>query len=69
MIRTIKISEIENLKRQGYVVLEGGDAAKANSDGFHILIREREGKPMDIAILCPTYLRGPLWIRNGSVSY
>ena len=58
----ITLSEFESLKEQGYEPLGGGDASRANSDYFLVMIRKREvgGTGADVQIVCPTFLRGPL---------
>lgn len=73
---TIPLSEIEALKEQGYVPLEYGDASKANSDYFMVMIRRHEKKTDelqrddDIEIVCPSFLRGPLGFESrGCISY
>lgn len=66
----IKLSEVENLLKQGYETFVGGDAAKANCDGFQIMVKRQEGQDMRVSIVCPTFLRGPLSFRVvGGIAY
>ena len=66
----IKISVVDRLSMQGYSLLKGCDAAKANSDYFAIMVRHRDDGGSDIQILCPTFLRGALGFSiDGGISY
>jgi hypothetical protein len=70
--KTIKLSDVERLKREGYTPLADCDAAKANSDYFLVMVkRTGPGADMRVQILCPTFLRGPLGFNSsgGGVSY
>lgn len=63
-------SEMEEWKNQGYVPLESGDAGKANSDYFMIMVKDDQSGLRSIKILCPSFLRGPLgFTAKGCVSY
>lgn len=69
-METIPLSDVENLKRQGYEIYNQGDAGKANCDHFLILVRDRaavatpEVTHRDVAILCSSFLRGPVFISD-----
>lgn len=66
----IRPHEIEDWKRQGYVPLEAGDAGKANSDYFAIMVRDNQDGTRSVEIVCPSFLRGPLgFTAKGCVSY
>lgn len=70
MIKNITISELDSLKDRGFELLSGCDAGKANSDGFAVMVKRSEGKPDEVAIVCPTFLRGPLRFKSASyISY
>lgn len=61
---------VENLQHRGYEELSGCDAAKANGDAIRVMIRRMEGQPDEIAVVCPTFLRGPIRFKSsGSISY
>lgn len=61
--KSISLSDVEILKESGFEIINGGDAAKANSDYFLVMQRRnQEGKVDSTVILCPSYLRGPLTI-------
>jgi len=66
----IKLSEVERLRKAGYIPLENCDAAKANSDYLLVMVKRNAGV-CDVKILCPTFLRGPLGVGKvtGSFSY
>ena len=66
--RLIPASEIESLREQGYELFAGGDAAQANSDYFMVMINRKKNPP-HVAIVCPTFLRGPIGICEGQISY
>lgn len=65
-LRPITLSEIERLKEAGYQPLAAGDASKANSDYFMVMVRERtdatatNGMTREVVIVCPSFLRGTL---------
>lgn len=67
----ITLSEFEHLKEQGYEPLGGGDASRANSDYFLVMVRKDEsGGGCNVQIVCPTFLRGPLGCTvRGGFSY
>lgn len=67
----IKLSEIESCEEQGFVTLQGIDAAQANGDFFRIMERRNDDGSRSIKIVCPTFLRGSLGFAkvNGSISY
>lgn len=69
-IKPLLLSQIKALQEQGYELLRGGDAQKANSDFFAVMVRT-EGSTRSIKIVCPTFLRGPLGIDQNcrSISY
>lgn len=69
-LRPILLSDIEELKQQGYKPLEAGDASKANSDYFMVMIREKEGGGVYVDIVCPSFLRGSLGFESvGGIAY
>lgn len=70
-IKAVSWTQVEHYRKSGYLVLEDGDAAKANSDSFIVMVRKGEdGKRKDFMVLCPTFLRGPLgFSTNSGVSY
>lgn len=69
-IKNVSWKEVKSYLDNGYTILAGGDAEKANSDGFVILQHINDRKDKDFVILCPTFLRGSLgFSHNGSVSY
>lgn len=68
----ITLSEFENLREQGYEPLGGGDASRANCDYFLVMVRKGKeaADVMDVCIVCPTFLRGPLGCTvRGGFSY
>jgi hypothetical protein len=71
VVTSIKLSEIKELQDQGYKIVEGGDASKANSDYFVILERRHDDGTRTIRILCPTFLRGGIGFAkvSGGISY
>jgi hypothetical protein len=71
MEKTIKLSEIQALKDQGYELIRGIDAAKANSDHFAIMEKVAGDGTRSIRILCPTFLRGSIGFAkvSGGISY
>lgn len=71
MEKTIKLSEFESLKSQGYELVRGGDISKANSDYFAIMEKVAADGSRSIKILCPTFLRGSIGFAkvNGGISY
>jgi len=66
----VRLSDVQRARLNGFSPLEAGDAAKANSDHFQILVRETDGR-REIQIHCPTFLRGPLGfnLAPGGISY
>jgi hypothetical protein len=70
-VKTITLSEVKQLEDAGWTVFRGGDAAKANSDHFLVMVRKRESakSERDVMVFCPTFLRGPLYITDGSIAY
>jgi hypothetical protein len=69
-LTTLTLSEIERLKADGWVPLAVGDASKANSDYFAVMVRDRNGA-RDVMIVCPSFLRGPLSMMSvhGNICY
>lgn len=69
-LRAITLSEFDRLRQSGYEPLDSGDASRANSDYFQIMVRRNATGNSDIRILCPTFLRGPLGFKSaGAISY
>jgi hypothetical protein len=69
-LRPIKLSEVTKLEEQGFRRLAGCDAAKANGDFFQVMESQEPDGTRRIAILCPSFLRGPLGFKvEGSISY
>jgi hypothetical protein len=69
-LRTVRLSEVETLRAEGYEPIAGGDAAKANSDYFMVMVkRGSDGAPDRIRILCPSFLRGGLGVSGTKVGF
>lgn len=69
-LRQIPLSDIESLKEAGYVPLEHGDASKANSDYFVVMVKDKPDGGRDVEIVCPSFLHGPLGLQiTGGISY
>ena len=66
-VRPIHLSDIDRLKRDGFEIVQGTDAAKANSDFFVIMTKRDADNMMQVKIVCPTFLRGPLSIGRAVV--
>lgn len=71
MEKTIRPSEIDALRAQGYIKVCTGDASKANSDFFMMMERDNDDGTKSIRILCPSFLRGSIGFAKvkGAISY
>jgi hypothetical protein len=64
--RECKKIENDNSEENGWQRVQGGDIQKAFSDYFRFYWRKNSTGSMDIRVICPMFLRGPVLFQIGT---